>query len=125
MPMSMVTVLNLFRRKNGKWHEVRWRNGERQILMALRFASDGASPADHPPTIEKLPPGEEPGDAAEGTEPSPVDEALIVREVAQAVAEYNRMNLCALRVAGIRYRATGDADHLDHGTATRKLLNLL
>jgi hypothetical protein len=125
----MVKVLsnlnNLFRRKNGKWHEVRWRNGPRQIFMALRFATDGASPADHPPTIEKLTPQQDPDGAAAEAPVSGADEGQIVREVQAAVAEYNKMNLCALRVAGIRYRATGDADPADHGTATRKLLNLL
>ena len=122
--MTMATVFNLFRRKNGKWHEVRWRNGPRQIFMALRFASEDAGPSDAPPTIERLPPADPAEDMPVGAE-SKADEALIVQEVARAVAEYNRMNLCALRVAGIRYRATGDADHIDHGTATRKLLNLL
>ena len=135
----MVSVLkfNLFRRKNGKWHEVRWRSGARHIFLALRFAPDGTGPSAAAPTIEKLPqPRAENGTPESGTPengaPHPsqsahaeADEALIIREVQAAVAEYNRMNLCALRVAGIRYLAVGGADPRDHGTATRKLLNLL
>ena len=52
-------------------------------------------------------------------------ETGITEEQKKVFAEYNRMNRCALRVASIRYWATGEADHVDHGTATRKLLNLL
>jgi hypothetical protein len=127
----MVTVLNLFRRKqNEKWHDVRWRNGNRHIFLSLRFATEGEPPARGSPTIEKLPASaittdttEIPDDASGGT--ATADTAMIIRAVEEAVAEYNRMNRCALRVASIRYWATGEADHVDHGTATRKLLNLL
>ena len=108
-------MLSLFRKKGEKWHEVRWRNGPRRIYLALRFAA--TEPA-APPEVEKLPPAEGSGDAK-------ADPSLIVREVESAVAEYNRMNHCALRVAAIRYRSNESADHVDHGTATRKLLNLL
>ena len=126
----MVSVLkfNLFGRKNGKWHEVRWRSGPRHVYLALRFAPDGAGSA-AAPTIERLPAENGAGAAAaEGTngdKQGTTDEAQIILAVQAAVAEYNRMNLCALRVAGIRYRAGGGAEPLDHGTATRKLLNLL
>jgi len=100
-------VLNLFRR-NGKWHEVRWRNGRRQIFMALRFATRDA---DQPPVVERLPP--ERADSAnrgDGGESVQLDESLIVREVETAVAEYNRMNHCALRVATIRHQTTGSPE---------------
>ena len=78
-------MLSLFRRKDEKWHEVRWRSGPRRIFMALRFATTEPPGA---PEVEKLPP-------AEGAGETKVDQALIVREVETAVAEYNRMNHCA------------------------------
>ncbi len=111
----------MFRRKSDKWREVRWRNGARHVYLALRFATDVADGGDrvsYPPTIEKT-------IAESGPPESAPDEALIIREVQSAVAEYNRMNLCALRVAGIRYGSIGGAVPIDYGTATRKLLNLL
>ena len=120
-------VLNLFRRNGGKWHEVRWHNGQRQIFMALRFATRGG---DRPPVVEKLRPPEGADGAgragvADGAGSTAVDESLIVREIETAVAEYNRMNQCALRVAAIRHRVTGAAEPIDFGMAARKLLNLL
>src|SRR4051812_19627488 len=104
-------VLNLFRR-NGKWHEVRWRNGQRQIFMALRFATRDA---DRPPVVEKLPPpeGADGANGDDGGESAQLDESLIVREVETAVAEYNRMNHCALRVATIRHQVTGAPEPID------------
>src|SRR3954447_524881 len=87
---SVASVFNLFRRNNGKWHEVRWRNGPRHIVMALRFAADGA-PEDAP-TVERLA-------GAEGEGAGSADDAQLVQHIQGAVAEYNRMNLCSLRVA--------------------------
>lgn len=111
-------MLSLFRRKNGKWHEVRWANGRRDIYLSLQFADSPGSPAGDEPTVEKL--------APRGGKPvGEVDVAAMVREVRAAVTEYNRRNLCALRVAGIRYRPSPDTDPADHGAAARKLLNLL
>jgi len=116
---SVASVFNLFRRNNGsngKWHEVRWRNGPRHIVMSLRFAVDGTP--DAPPAVERL-------SAAEGEGVGTVDDAQIVEHIRGAVAEYNRMNLCNLRVASVRVDAAADAEPIDYGTATRKMLNLL
>lgn len=113
---SVASVFNLFRRNNGKWHEVRWRNGPRHIVMALRFAADGAAEA--APTVERL-------SAAEGEGAGTADDAQVVLHVQAAVAEYNRMNRCNLRVAAVRVDAASDAEPIDYGTATRKMLNLL
>jgi hypothetical protein len=123
----MMRLLNtLFQRNNtksGKWHEVRWRNGPRQIFMALRFANGSH---DRPPVVEQLPPEEDRSDLSDaGGAATRADEALVVKEIQSAVTEYNRMNLCALRVAGVRLRATDDVQPADFATATRKLLNLL
>src|SRR3954453_3816997 len=121
----MMRLLNtLFQRNNaksGKWHEVRWRNGPRQIFMALRFANGGH---DRPPVVEQLPPGDEQYDVPSASQ-ARSDEALVLKEIQSAVTEYNRMNLCALRVAGVRLRATDAVQPADFGAATRKLLNLL
>jgi len=116
---SVASVFNLFRRNNGnngKWHEVRWRNGPRHIVMAMRFAPDGVP--EGTPTVERL-------SAAEGEGAGTSDDAEIVQHIRGAVAEYNRMNLCSLRVAAVRVDAAADAEPIDYGTATRKMLNLL
>jgi hypothetical protein len=121
----MMRLLNtLFQRNNakgGKWHEVRWRNGPRQIFMALRFANGGH---DRPPVVEQLPAEEDEPGSARGAPVAP-DEALVLKAIQSAVTEYNRMNLCALRVAGVRLRASEATQPADFGAATKKLLNLL
>lgn len=122
--MTMLNVIGLFRRKDRKWHEVRWRSGARRIFMALQFATD-AGARDDAPAVEKLPPQDEDGEMAAHFMWDAAKEAAIVREVQTAVSEYNRMNLCALRVTRVRHRATEGVEPLDYGTATRKLLNLL
>ena len=124
----MMRLLNtLFQRNNakgGKWHEVRWRNGPRQIFMALRFANGGH---DRPPIVEQLPSEDEQSDVSGdgGASGTRADEALVLKEIQSAVTEYNRMNLCALRVAGVRLRASEATQPADFGAATKKLLNLL
>ena len=121
----MMRLLNtLFQRastRNGKWHEVRWRNGPRQIFMALRFANGGPNGS---VVIEHLPAEEGASDVAAGAG-KVANEALVLKEIESAVAEYNRMNLCALRLAGVRLRASEPTQPADFGAATRKLLNLL
>jgi hypothetical protein len=121
----MMRLLNtLFQRtgtKNGKWHEVRWRNGPRQIFLALRFANGGPNGS---VVVEHLPADEGTSDGAAGAG-KVANEALVLKEIESAVAEYNRMNLCALRLAGVRLRASEPAQPADFGAATRKLLNLL
>jgi hypothetical protein len=121
----MMRLLNtLFQRtsgRNGKWHEVRWRNGPRQIFMALRFANGGPNGS---VTIEHLP-AEDAGPGRSDDESRIPDQALVLKEIETAVAEYNRMNLCALRLAGVRLRASDPTQPADFGAATRKLLNLL
>jgi hypothetical protein len=124
--MFMMNFIGRLWKKDAKWHEVEWRDDGRTIWMALRFAPEaqGESTADNPappvkpPYIESLP-----GDGA-STE-STVEDAAIIEQVQTAVAEYNKMNLCALRVVGIRRHAVPHAQAVDYGTATRKLLNLL
>ena len=110
----------LFWKKAEKWHEVRWFSGPRDIYLAIQFAGDGKAGGDRP-AVERLPSK----DAAANAAQPPIDESALVAVIRQAVAEYNRKNLCGLRVAGIRYRPKGGADVADHGTAARKLLNLL
>jgi hypothetical protein len=115
----------LFRKKAEKWHEVRWFNGPRDIYLAIQFTGEagdrGGAAGEDRPTVERLPSK----DAAANAAQQPIDESALVVAVRQVVAEYNRRNLCGLRVAGIRYRAKGGADLADHGTAARKLLSLL
>ncbi len=112
----------LFWKKAEKWHEVRWFNGPRDIYLAVQFRADGEPRAgEDPPVVERLASKDAAANAAQGA----VDEGQLVAVVREAVAEYNRKNLCGLRVAGIRYRAKGGADVADHGAAARKLLNLL
>ena len=98
----MMRLLNtLFQRtgtKNGKWHEVRWRNGPRQIFMALRFANGGPNGS---VVVEHLP-AEVGASEVAGDAVKVANEALVLKEIESAVAEYNRMNLCALRLAGVR-----------------------
>ncbi|CAA9412461.1 MAG: hypothetical protein AVDCRST_MAG64-2389 [uncultured Phycisphaerae bacterium] len=110
----------LFWKKAEKWHEVRWFNGPRDIYLAIQFAGDADRGEDRP-TVERLPSKDAVANAAQ----PPLDESQLVAAVDRAVAEYNRKNLCALKVAGIRYRVKGGADLADHGLAARKLLNLL
>ena len=112
----------LFWKKAEKWHEVRWFNGPRDIYLAVRFTGDeddgrGAGR----PTVARLPSK----DAAANAAQPPIDEAALVAAVGDAVAEYNKRNLCGLRVAGVKYRAKGGADLADHKTAARKLMSLL
>ena len=121
----MMRLLNtLFQRtsaKNGKWHEVRWRNGPRQIFMALRFANGSPNESvvvEHLSAEDAAPGG---SDDKSGIP----DQAQVLKEIESAVAEYNRMNLCALRLAGVRLRASEPTQPADFGAATRKLLNLL
>ena len=110
----------LFWKKAEKWHEVRWFNGPRDIYLAIQFAGDAERGEDRP-AVERLPSK----DAAANAAQPPIDESQLVTVIGQAVAEYNRKNLCGLKVAGIRYRAKGGADEADHASAARKLLNLL
>lgn len=108
-----------FRKKVDKWHEVRWFSGPRDIYLALQFG--GESVAANPPKIERLTSQDA---AAVAAQPS-LDEEQIVSIIQMAVIEYNKRNLCNLRVAGVRYRPKGGAEAADHGSAARKLLNLL
>jgi hypothetical protein len=121
----MMRLLNsLFQRtsgRNGKWHEVRWRNGPRQIFMALRFANGGPNGS---VVVEHLPAEDGKPDSLDGAI-KVADQSLVLKEIESAVAEYNRMNLCALRLAGVRLRASDPTQPADFGAATRKLLNLL
>ena len=117
------TLLQRTSAKNGKWHEVRWRNGPRQIFLALRFANGG--PNGSAVVVERLPAEDaKRGDEAESAA-TVAEDALVLKEIESAVAEYNRMNLCALRLAGVRLRASDLTQPADFGAATRKLLNLL
>lgn len=108
-----------FRKKIDKWHEVRWFSGPRDIYLALQFG--GEAEAAHPPKIERLKSQDPAAIAAQ----QPLDERQIVSIIQLAVIEYNKRNLCDLRVAGVRYRPKGGAEAADHGSAARKLLNLL
>lgn len=109
----MLMMLSLFRKKDEKWHHVRWRNGPRRLFLALQFTAQAVAT----PLIERIAPS-----TNGAVQP---DDASIVREILTAIDEYNRKNLCALKVARIRYRANASVEAADHGTATRKLLNLL
>jgi hypothetical protein len=124
--MFMTNLIDRLWRKNTKWHEVEWRDGSRTIWMALRFAPEPQPEADssaaespaRPPLLEVLPvEGKDAGTISDGPQ--------TITEVETAVDEYNKMNLCALRVVGIRRHATTAAQAVDYGTAARKLLNLL
>jgi hypothetical protein len=124
--MFMTNFIGRIWKKDEKWHEVEWRDNGRTIWMALRFAPDapaelptgGPAPAIKPPFVETL--------SIDGMpRESTVDDAAIIAQVELAVAEYNKMNLCALRILGIRRHAIPRAHPNDYGTATRKLLNLL
>ena len=121
----MMRLLNtLFQRtsgRNGKWHEVRWRNGPRQIFLALRFANGGPNGS---VVIEHLP-AEDAAPGSSDDKSGIPDQALVLTEIESAIGEYNRMNLCALRLAGVRLRASDPTQPADFGAATRKLLNLL
>ena len=109
-----------FWKKAEKWHEVRWFHGQRDIYLALQFAGDDVNGEDRP-TVERLPSK----DAAANAAQPPIDESAILAEIERAVKEYNRMNLCHLKVAAVKYRVKGGADVADHGAAAKKLLNLM
>ncbi len=109
-------MLGMFRR-GAKWQEVQWTSGDRDIFLKIQFA-EGPGPKGQTPTVEKLGP-------ADGRPLGNIDEAEMVREVLAAVTAYNKKNLCALRVSGIRYRPSPDTNPADHGAAARKLLNLM
>ena len=113
----------MFWKRQEKWHEVRWFDGPRDIYLALQFARDGDEPGNGEarPTVERL---DSKDPKARSGQP-PLDESQLVAEIEAAVVEYNRKNLCSLRVGAIRYRAKGGANAEDHGSAARKLLNLL
>lgn len=112
----------VFWKKAEKWHEVRWFDGPGDIYLAIQFDGDPAGEGRaRPPAVVRL----ASKDAAANAAQPPIDESQLIASIRQAVAEYNRKNLCGLRVAGIRYRAKGGADVTDHGMAARKLLNLL
>lgn len=107
-----------FWKKAEKWHEVRWFHGPRDIYLAMQFEDDQVEDR---PTVERLPSKDPSANAAQ----APIDESAMLAEIEQAVKEYNRKNLCHLKVAAVRYRAKGGAGVADHGSAARKLLNLL
>lgn len=108
-----------FWKKPEKWHEVRWFHGDRDIYLAIQFADDDR-PVDEP-TVERLPSK----DAAANAAQPALDEKALVQAIAEELKAYNRRNLCSLKLAAIKYRAKGGADEADHGSAARKLLNLL
>jgi hypothetical protein len=121
-----------FWKKQEKWHEVRWFAGPRDIYLAVQFVAGeededddrggaGGSPTAVRPKVERL----SSKDPAANVAQPPLDEGQIADVIETAVAEYNRKNRFHLRVAGIRFRAKGGADVADHGSAARKLLNLL
>jgi hypothetical protein len=121
-----------FWKKQEKWHEVRWFAGSRDIYLAVQFAGgdedDGRGAAGGGgggtavrPKVERL----ASKDAAANVAQPPLDEGQIIDVIETAVSEYNRKNRFNLRVAGIRFRTKGGADVADHGSAARKLLNLL
>lgn len=107
-----------FWKKAEKWHEVRWFNGPRDIYLALQFNDEQVEDR---PTVQRLPSK----DAAANAAQPPIDESAMLAEIERAVKEYNRMNLCHLKVAAVKYRVKGGADVADHGAAAKKLLNLL
>lgn len=117
-----------FWKKAEKWHEVRWFNGPRDIYLAIQFAGDDDGDAAGGdvgtavrPAVQRL----ASKDAGANDAQPPIDESLLVGQIESAVREYNKRNLCGLRVAAVKYRAKGGADVADHGSAARKLLNLL
>ena len=125
-----------FWKKQEKWHEVRWFAGPRDIYLAVQFTPGDEDDAREGgggggtatkagtavrPKVERLP-SKDP--AANVAQPA-LDEGQIADVIESAVSEYNRKNRFNLRVAGIRFRAKGGADVADHGSAARKLLNLL
>ncbi|QOV90604.1 hypothetical protein [Humisphaera borealis] len=108
-----------FWKKAEKWHEVRWFNGQRDIYLAMQFADDNSG--EDRPTVQRLPSKDPAANAAQ----QPIDESAMLAEIERALKEYNRMNLCQLRLAGVKYRVKGGANVADHGAAAKKLLNLL
>ncbi|MDB5298263.1 MAG: hypothetical protein JWO31_4246 [Phycisphaerales bacterium] len=111
----------IFWKKAIKWHEVRWFNGPRDIYLAVRFAGEDDAEGEDRPTVERL----SSKDAVANAAQPPIDESQLVAVVGEAVAEYNRRNLCSLKVAAVKYRAKGGADLADHSVAARKLLSLM
>ena len=112
----------MFGRFLRKWHNVKWRSGDRRVNLSVHFETraqnNGTSVLR--PEIEKLP-ARVPVDAPNGKlamVPPPEDQ--IVAEVLEAVDEFNKRNRTSVRVAAIRYHAD---DTTGHREAARKLLN--